>query len=80
MLCDYKEGIASYLDNLERLKLIKIPEGMYIVGENAYKEIEGCAVVTNLINKQTTNGDKYEIDRGYFEITAFGREFAKVCL
>lgn len=80
MLCDNKEAIESYLDNLERLKLIEIPKGVYIVDNNKYKDIEKSIVVTNMMNKPTTNGAKYEIERGYFEITSFGKDFAKVCL
>lgn len=79
-ICDYKEGVASYLDNLERLKLIEIPQGMYIVDDNEYKDLEKSFIVTDIMNRTTTEGDKYEIEKGYFGITAFGKEFVKVCL
>ncbi|MBR5614154.1 MAG: DUF4393 domain-containing protein [Clostridia bacterium] len=79
-VCDCPNEIFSYLDNFERLKLIEIPYGTYFKDEKLYKELEEHSFVKQLLNKPVKENEKIEIKKGKFELTAFGKNFIKVCL
>lgn len=79
-VCDCPSEIFSYLDNFERLKLITIPYGIYLNAEELYKELEEHVFVKKMLNKTVEEDEKIEIKKGKFELTAFGKNFIKVCL
>ena len=79
-VCDYPLEIFSYLDNLERLKLIDVLSEVRLVEDAFYKPLEEYSQITELMSKSVPEGDKLEIERGMFELTSFGKSFIKVCL
>ena len=79
-VCDCKTEIFSYLDNFERLKLITIPQGVYINDDEIYKPLREHLYIKAIFNKSVAEGDKIEIKKGKFELTAFGKNFMKMCL
>lgn len=79
-VCDCPSEIFSYLDNFERLKLIAIPRGLYLDGDELYKSLEEHVYVKGLLNKPVQEDEKIEIKKGKFELTSFGKKFIKVCL
>lgn len=79
-VCDCPEAIFSYLDNLERLKLIDIYSDKWFTNELPYKSLEGHSYIQALVNSLVEAGQKYDFSKGMFELTSFGRDFIKVCL
>lgn len=79
-ICDNPFEIFSYLDNLERLKLIEIMDGVYLKDETLYKPLEEHPEIKNLMNSKVEEPLIHEIKRHKFELTAFAKNFIKVCL
>ena len=79
-VCDCPSEIFAYLDNFERLKLIAIPNGVYLKSEALYKPLKEHVSIKGLLNIAVNEGEKIEIEKGKFELTAFGKNFIKVCL
>lgn len=79
-VCENHGEIFSYLDNLERLKFIKIYDNMYITNNAVYKPLEEHTSVKRLMNSKVNDGESYEIKKHLFELTAFARNFISICL
>jgi hypothetical protein len=79
-LCDNPSEIFSYLDNLERLKMINILDNIYINDTSIYSPLEEHPQIQSIINSEVENNFAYEIRKHSFELTAFAENFIKVCL
>lgn len=79
-VCENQSEIFSYLDNLERLKLIKIYDDIKLTDDAAYKPLEEHPEIKRIMNQPVTEGASYAIRRHLFELTAFAKNFIKVCL
>jgi hypothetical protein len=79
-VCDCPSNVFAYLDNLERLKLIDIKNDTYLTDNNLYKPLEMHSEIQKIMAQALPEGHKYEITKGIFKLTAFGREFIKICL
>ncbi len=79
-VCDNAKGIYAYLDNLERLKIIEIPSGVYLKDDELYSPLENHPTIKDLMNQSLPEGEKMEIRKGLFFVSVFGHEFIKVCL
>ncbi len=79
-LCDNPSEIFSYLDNLERLKLIDIFDDIYIKDDEVYKPLEEYSEIKELMNSEIEESFVYKIKRHKFELTAFAKNFIKVCI
>lgn len=85
--CKHPELTEQMLDNLERLKLIEIElsgMGGELSEKNLYDPLieriqEDMSIEISQSSSPSQVGD-YRISRGYFEITAFGKSFVRVCL
>ena len=79
-VCDNANGIYAYLDNLERLKLIEIPEGVYLSNDKFYFPLENHPMIKSIMSNSLPEGEKMEIIKGKFFVSTFGQEFIKICL
>lgn len=79
-VCDCPSNIFSYLDNFERLKLIYIKNDEYIVDASCYDSLENHTLIKSTISQSIPEGYEFEICRGVFRLTAFGKDFIKICL
>lgn len=79
-LCDNPSEIFSYLDNLERLKLIDILDDISINDNSVYEPLEKYSEIKELMDTKIEEPYVYEIKRHKFELTAFAKNFIKVCL
>lgn len=79
-VCDCPEAIFSYLDNLDRLKLINIYSDKWLKNELLYKSLEAHSYIQAIVKIPVEDGQKYNFSKGMFELTNFGRDFIKVCL
>ena len=68
--------IIKSLNNLERLKLISIPYGVYYVNDSNYSGIENGERITKYKNEYL---DKLEIEKGMINKTEYGMDFFIVC-
>ncbi|OQY41912.1 MAG: hypothetical protein B6227_03805 [Fusobacteriia bacterium 4572_74] len=58
-MIENKLKIPLYLENLERLKLIEIPNGSFLTDkEKRYKPLENHKLITQELKKLSTNGKK----------------------
>ena len=79
-VCDCPSNIFAYLDNFERLKLIDIKNDEHLTNDEFYKPLENHPEIKEIMSETLPEGYKYEIKKGLFELTAFGREFIRICL
>lgn len=79
-VCDCPSNIFAYLDNFERLKLIDIKNDQHLANDDFYKPLENHPEIKEIMSQALPEGYKHEIHKGLFELTAFGREFIKICL
>ena len=79
-VCENVDNIYAYLDNLERLKIIHIPFGVKIDDDEIYRPLEEYSEIKNLIKKELSEGSKWEIEHGKFDVTDYGKGFIKTCV
>ena len=79
-ICENKNNMSSYIENLERLQLISIPSLQTITNEDVYQAIEDSEMVKTLKIWTLPDGMSYEIDRKLFFVTDFGTKFIKCCV
>ena len=79
-VCDCPSNVFAYLDNFERLKLIDIKNDKYLTNDDFYKPLENHVEIQEIMSHTLPEGYKNEITKGMFKLTAFGREFIKICL
>lgn len=78
-ILDNPNGIFSYLDNLERLKLIEIPFGESL-NDESYQPFEDDLYVKELMSNPIPENYKWEIENKYFRLTQYGKDFIEVCV
>lgn len=82
-ICEHPEKITAYLDNIERLKLIEIPFGVYIADDSIYKHLEehsDIKAVKEFMANRVGKEDKWEFTRKKFQLTQYGKAFINVCV
>ena len=73
------ESIPIYLNNFERLGLIKFSQSM-LANKSIYERIENDVLLIPYRNMVLQSNKKVEFKRYAFQITDFGIAFAKVCI
>lgn len=76
---DLPENICSYIDNLERLKLIQIPPTMYLTNKDLYQPLINHPLMVNSLPEHLPDGVKIGYKYKTFCLTNFGVEFIKIC-
>lgn len=80
-ICDNPNNMCAYIENLERLKIITIPDDLHITNDELYKTIENGELVKKRQEKVTLNeGQMFCFDRRLFYVTDFGINFINCCL
>lgn len=79
-ICEDCNAFAKYIDNLSRLKIIEIPEDLCLAIDDAYIPLETHPEVIKTLQKPLPEGERWEIHRKQFKITAFGKEFIDICV
>lgn len=70
----------SYIDNLCRLRLIEIPSGKTIVGDNYYDEIKNSPLYKTTVQNFEKQGFGTKVENKVLAITTFGNQFKQACL
>lgn len=76
---DLPENICSYIDNLERLKLIQIPPTMSLTNKDLYQPLINHPLMVNSLPEHLPDGFKIGYKYKTFCLTNFGVEFIKIC-
>ena len=76
---DLPENICSYIDNLERLKLIQIPPTMSYTNKDLYQSLFNHPLMVNSLPKDLPVGVNVGYDYKIFCLTNFGVNFIKIC-
>ena len=76
---DVPHNIGSYIDNLERLKLICIPPTMSLTNKDLYESLKTHNLLTNSLPKQLGPNQKIGYDYKVFKLTNFGFDFVNIC-
>lgn len=78
-ILEYPQSICSYIDNLERLKIIEIPPTVHIADENKYKGTENHPIVTQFQNNiKTKEGASFKYGHKCFRLTSFGKNLIEI--
>ena len=76
---DYRK-VSILLDNLLRQKLIVIHENRHLTDSNIYNDLEQDPVILEHTTQAAPEGCKWKINRMFFELTAFGMSFCRICI
>ena len=76
---DCPQNIGSYIDNLERLKLICIPPTMSLTNKDLYEPLKTHYLLTSSLPKQLGPNQKIGYDYKVFNLTNFGFDFVNIC-
>ena len=66
-------NVEVYIENLVRLKLLDIPDGVHYTTDSLYTPIEEYVNYTGIAKEQI------EFNRKVINITSFGKQFIKIC-
>lgn len=79
-VCEKPEKIGTYLENLERLKLIEVPPLMSFTDNQAYEELfNHPAIKKESLLEKIPDDMKFGYDKLVFNLTSFGVDFIKAC-
>ena len=78
--CDFNHRIPSYLENLERLKLIEIDFMAYITTPGTYDFLITHPTITAYTSITNDENYKYETMNGYTKMTNYGKNFCDICI
>lgn len=79
--CDYPNLIANYIDNLQRLGLVEVPDFGSLTDPAHYSEIENHPqVVTTIEEINRIKGRKGHIVKRRLGLTSLGQQFIRACI
>ncbi len=73
------ENITLYLENLCRLRILKINANHALLSHEQYAPLINHPSVTKLTSQKITDGI-WEVKKGHAEVTALGKLFIKTCV
>lgn len=79
-VCDAPKNVSQYLENLCRLKLIDIPDDLYIPDEKYYFPLENSPEIMALKQEPLDEGCSYTVKKKLFHVTNYGLAFIKCCI
>lgn len=72
---------SAYLENLCRLGVLEIPEGVHLIDENLYTEVEARFPLTGMKASIDRQEDRWaSIHRAVVQLTDFGFFFVTACI
>lgn len=79
-ICDHPELIGSYIENLERLKLIEIPPLGTLLDKDVYLPLKNHILIQVVISKNDKAPITHVFDEKFFQLTQFGKSFLDACI
>ncbi|ANF09060.1 DUF4393 domain-containing protein [Klebsiella pneumoniae] len=77
--CEHIQLVSAYLDNLIRMGLCQIPEGLIYTDDEWYMPLINHKTVVCLRDELTKNNRESDIKKSMLMVTDFGRQFAEAC-
>lgn len=79
--CEHPPLAPNYLDNLERLGLVKVEDGVHMSKDEYYTRIQDHPQVTPLINSLKATPDwTFEVQKIRLGVTDLGLQFIRTCV
>lgn len=75
-ILDIPDNRFAYLDNLMRLRLINIPDGICLPNNALYENLKNKI----LLNDRPLSTDNINYKKKQLEITQYGKKFVRICL
>lgn len=78
--CEFIKNIPSYLENLERLKVLEITFMSYMTTPGTYDFLINHPTITAYTSITNDENFKYDTMKGYVKITNYGSKFCNICI
>jgi len=78
--CTFIELVPSYLDNLQRLGVINIPEGRHLTPDSKYSTLENHPKLISMCSNIEKQNATPILQKRYFFLTTFGIQFFNACI
>ena len=72
--------MPSYLDNLQRLGLIRFDYSSVLIASQEYASLESDSLLDKLKERVIADGGEVRFKRGIAELTQYGRHFGRACV
>lgn len=79
-ICEYPQKICTYLNNLERLKLIELDKSIFITNESFYDRLKQNPFIKEMTSKPLPDNSDYDYQKGVLRLTSFGLDFIETCI
>lgn len=79
-VCDYPENTCSYIENLDRLKLICILEDIHLMNPEEYVSLETAPFLAKYKSLNLSEGQRFSTKKKSFYVTSYGEAFIKTCI
>lgn len=76
---DFSHNIHAYFSNLVRLGILEDKNGVYRIDQSIYNEIAQRYDFAEYEKLVPNHFKKIEVDKSYYEVTAFGKLFIQAC-
>jgi hypothetical protein len=77
--CDHPNRLDTYLENLQRLALVRVPESELLADDEVYMALRANEVVKGWLDSAQTAGWKPFTVARAVTITSLGKEFCDAC-
>lgn len=77
--CDNPDRISLYIDNLQRLALVKVPEQSFLIDEWRYDKIVNSEGYKSLFKTAELDGEVFYVKR-MIGLTDYGAQLKEICL
>lgn len=78
--CEHLHLTQAYVDNLCRVRLLEIQNGVSIAAPGIYEPLESDLELDDIKLNVEKNGCKFQFNRKILEITIWGRQFNHACV
>lgn len=79
-VCENPQNISAYIENLDRLKLIDLDMGRFLVDESQYERLKNSPTIRQITRDTLPDGYNYDYKNGSFRLSSFGLSFTKMCI
>lgn len=79
-ICDNPTNISAYIENLDRLKLISILDGIHLTDRSRYDPLESSSYYQAYKKVPLPEGNKFSTKQKSFIVTSFGQKFIETCI